>query len=59
MNFANVDWAGVLVNWLPMLLIVGVWLLFLRQMQKRGGVYGNQKRIADALERIADALEKR
>jgi ATP-dependent Zn protease len=59
MNFANVDWAGILVNWLPMLLIIGIWLLFFRQMQKRGGVYGNQKRIADALERIADALEKR
>jgi cell division protease FtsH len=59
MNFANVDWAGILVNWFPMLLIVGIWLFFLRQMQKRGGVYGNQKRIADALERIADALEKR
>jgi hypothetical protein len=42
-----------------MLLIIGIWLLFFRQMQKRGGVYGNQKRIDDALERIADALEKR
>ena len=59
MNFANVDWMGVLVNWFPMLLIFGVWLFFLRQMQKGRGFYGNQKRIADALERIADALEKR
>ena len=59
MNFANVDWLEVLINWFPMLLIFGVWVLFLRQMQKRGGIYGNQARAADALERIATALEKR
>jgi ATP-dependent Zn protease len=59
MNLANVDWVTLAINWFPMVLIFGVWLIFLRQMQKRGGVYGNQRRIADALERIADALEKR
>ena len=59
MNWANVDWMAIVINWFPMLLIFGVWLFFLRQMQKRGGYYGNQKRVADALERIAAALEKR
>ncbi|HUB85393.1 MAG TPA: ATP-dependent zinc metalloprotease FtsH, partial [Rhizomicrobium sp.] len=28
---------GVLLNWLPMLLIVGVWVFFIRQMQSGGG----------------------
>jgi len=59
MNWANVDWMAIVLNWFPMLLIFGVWLFFLRQMKKGGGYYGNQKRVADALERIAAALEKR
>ena len=59
MNFANVDWMAILINWFPMLLIFGVWLIFLRQMKGGRGIYGNQRRIADALERIAVALEKR
>jgi len=59
MSSANVDWMGLLINWLPMLLIFGVWLVFFRQMQSGKGMYGNQRRIAIALERIADALEKR
>ena len=28
---------GVLLNWLPMLLIIGVWVFFIRQMQSGGG----------------------
>ena len=59
MNSANVDWVEVLINWFPMVLIFGVWLLFFGKMQKRGGLYANQARIADAMERIAVALEKR
>ena len=59
MNFANVDWMAILINWFHMLLIFGVWLIFLRQMKGGRGIYSNQRRIADALERIAVALEKR
>ena len=59
MNIANQDWIAILINWFPMLLIFGVWVFFLRRMQSGKGLYGNQRRIADALERIADALEKR
>ena len=59
MNLENMDWMGVLINWFPMLLIFGVWIFFLRQMQSGKGIYSNQRRIAIALERIADALEKR
>ena len=58
MNFANVDWVGMLINWFPMLLIFGVWMFFLRRM--RGGSFvDHQKRQTEALERIAAALEKR
>ncbi len=28
---------GILLNWLPMLLIIGVWIFFMRQMQGGGG----------------------
>jgi cell division protease FtsH len=30
-------WYAVLVQWLPMLLLVGVWIFFMRQMQVGGG----------------------
>jgi ATP-dependent Zn protease len=59
MNAANFDWAQMLINWFPMLLLIGVWLFFLRRMQSGKGIYSHQKRTADALERIAAALEKR
>jgi len=65
MNVGNVNLVELLLNWFPMLLIFGVWVVFLRKMQ--GGQYANQQkkhlevqmRQADALERIAAALEKR
>jgi len=65
MNFDNVNLVDVFINWFPMLLIFGVWLFFLRQMRRGGyGKYNQQvielnARQADALERIAAALEKR
>jgi len=27
------QWVGVIINWLPFLLLIGVWIFFLRQMQ--------------------------
>jgi ATP-dependent Zn protease len=59
MNHGNADWLAIVINWFPMLLIFGVWLYFLYRMKQRGGYGGDRKRIADALERIATALEKR
>ena len=64
------DWLGVLVNWFPIVLIMGVWILFVRRMQGGGGYYKNlmavqkehaeqARRMADALERLAAAAEKR
>ena len=59
----NVDWMEVFINWFPMLLLIGVWIFFLLRM--RGGTKFQRdcldltRRQADALERIAAALEKR
>jgi hypothetical protein len=59
MDFTNVDWVQLLTNWFPMLLLIGIWIVVMKRMSGKGGVYYNSKRSADALERIADALEKR
>ncbi len=56
------DWIGTLVNWFPMLLLIGVWVWFLKS-----GAFGKRqkesmdlwRRQIDILERIAVALEKR
>ena len=60
MNGANPDLIRIFVNWFPMLLLIGVWVFFMRR--QGGGVaapWMYQKRTAEALERIAAALEKR
>lgn len=56
---------GLLVNWFPLILLIGVWIFFMFRMRKgplwkfqRDGL-DIQRRQADALERIAAALEKR
>jgi len=59
MNAANVDWVRLLINWFPMVLIFCVWFVLFKQGWGRGGYWGTQRRIADALERIATALEQR
>jgi ATP-dependent Zn protease len=59
MNAEGVNWVRLLINWLPMLLIIGVWVFFVGQARRPNGFWGSQKRAADALERIAAALEKR
>ena len=30
-------WSAILLNWFPMLLLIGVWIFFMRQMQAGGG----------------------
>lgn len=30
-------WQNILISWLPMLLLIGVWIFFMRQMQSGGG----------------------
>jgi ATP-dependent Zn protease len=52
---------NILLAILPMLLLIGAWFVFVRQMQgKNGGDYMSlQRRQVEALERIAAALESR
>ena len=61
-------WETILINWFPMLLLIGVWIYFMRNMRKRrgnwqswGGEETNKQleKIAQALEHIARALEKK
>ena len=61
MNGMHPYLVGIFVNWFPMLLLIGVWIFFVRKYQGGGGAgpWGYQKRTAEALERIAAALEKR
>ena len=50
-------WQSILVSWFPMLLLIGVWIFFMRQMQAGGGkalAFGKSKaRIANAKENKA------
>jgi ATP-dependent Zn protease len=60
------DVVDIFINWFPMILLIGVWLYFLRRMQGGGLLSSYYKdmlainiRQAEALERIAVALEKK
>jgi cell division protease FtsH len=33
----RISLVGILISWFPMLLLIGVWIFFMRQMQGRGG----------------------
>jgi ATP-dependent Zn protease len=52
-------------NWLPMLVLIGVWIYFMKSMNKDGGatpyeeINRHLEKIETALERIARALEKK
>ena len=49
---------GVLVNWFPMLLLIGVWVFFMRQMQSGGGRamgFGKSKAKLESLARYDSA----
>ncbi len=51
------SWFRVLLSWIPMLLLVGVWIFFMRQMQAGGGKalsFGKSKArlISDAQEKV-------
>ena len=62
---ANFDWLGTLINWFPMLLLVGAWFVIMAKM--RSGPFSKYQkdclalteRQVVALERIAALLEKR
>ena len=57
---------AVLLNWFPMLLLIGVWIYFMRKMNmgtKRRGYFTEyleeMRHMNQNLERIASVLEKR
>jgi ATP-dependent Zn protease len=59
------DVLDIVINWFPMLLLIGVWIYFLRRM--RGAPmtkyqkdrFDLTRRQVESLERIASALEKK
>jgi hypothetical protein len=60
MNGANTDWAQVLVNWLPYIAVIAIWLIYFAKMgSNQKAAVEQSRRIADALERMAALLEKR
>jgi ATP-dependent Zn protease len=61
-------WETLLINWFPMLLLIGVWIYFMRNMKKSPGKWQSSdgdeinqhlEKIEQSLERIARALEKK
>jgi hypothetical protein len=64
MTIGGQDVVGIFINWLPMLLLIGVWIFFLSRM--RGGPYSKYQKDCfeltrqqvESLERIAAILEK-
>lgn len=53
----------MLMSLAPILLLIGAWYVFMRMSTRAGGPYSKQMELTErqvrALERIADALEKR
>jgi ATP-dependent Zn protease len=61
-------WETILINWFPMLLLIGVWIYFMRNMKRQPGKWQSWRseditqhleKIEQSLERIAKALEKK
>ena len=52
----------ILISWFPMLLLIAVWLYFMRKMKfgnPNDGILEEMKRQNQILERIAASIEKR
>jgi Na+/H+ antiporter NhaC len=58
-------WETIFVSWFPMLLLIGVWIYFMRKMRGKGQTWSAEQtnqhleKIGQSLERIAKALEKK
>ncbi len=50
---------SILISILPMLLLIGAWIFFMRRMNSSGDIASLERRKVEALERIAVALEMR
>jgi len=64
MTIGGHDVVEIFINWFPMVLLIGVWIYFLRRMwgapltQYQKDRFELTKRQIESLERIAAALEK-
>lgn len=62
---SNSSWLSALISWVPMLLLIGVWVYFMRQYRASSQseylkrYTESLERCEVSLERIADSLEKR
>lgn len=52
-------WTQVLIYWLPFLVLVGLWVFFLRQMKKPRDRAEQKDRIEQKLDRILELLERK
>jgi ATP-dependent Zn protease len=56
---------GILINWFPMIILIGAWIFIMQRMRSgkmskyQQECFDLAKRQAEAVERIAAALEKR
>jgi ATP-dependent Zn protease len=59
---SSFSWSELLVSWGPMLMLIGVWVFFMRKMNKKGSYQFRTVELIDKqnaiLERIATAAEK-
>ena len=63
----DINWGALLIDWFPMLVLVGVWLYFMRQMQSAkspqrqymAAHLAEQKRHNEQMERLIAALVAR
>jgi ATP-dependent Zn protease len=57
------DWTNLLVSWLPFLLLIGVWIFFMRKMRDANSpqqrALAEQRRHNDVLEKILASHEAR
>ena len=61
----HINFIDILINWFPMIILIGAWLFIMQRMRSgklskyQQECYDLAKRQAEAVERIAAALEKK
>ncbi|MGD0190841.1 MAG: hypothetical protein ABSD74_08875 [Rhizomicrobium sp.] len=54
----STDWLAIALNWMPMILIIGVWFYFCVYRMSKGPVSAYQKECLDLTRRQVEALER-
>ena len=52
------DWIGIFVSWLPMILIIGIWIFLIFQMRSGKYLTAWQKECIDLARRQTQATER-